>query len=276
VFGLVLAGGAWVGYRLRVRSLEARGRELELQVESRTAELRDEIGQRLRAEKALRRGEKERAVAEERNRLARELHDSVTQALYGVALYAEAVAGHLALGNTGRAAAHLDQLQDTATEALAEMRLLVFELRPPLLEEQGLQATLRARLQAVEGRAGLRTDFEGYLEERLPLDVEEGLYRIAVEALNNALKHAQAQKISVHLYQPEPTTGAVSLVVADDGKGFDPATARGRGGLGLAAMGERAAAMGGRLRVRSERGSGTRIEVVWPGEEAGSAGRQAD
>jgi signal transduction histidine kinase len=114
------------------------------------------------------------AVVEERQRLARELHDSVTQALYGVTLYSEAAAGHLALGHMDRAAEHLQELQGTAQEALAEMRLLIFELRPPILEELGLVATLQARLKAVEGRAGLRTEFKTNLEERLPPDVEEG------------------------------------------------------------------------------------------------------
>ncbi len=106
--------------------------ELQQQVEERTAELQNEVDQRIQAEEALRQRERESAVAEERNRLARELHDSVTQALYGVTLYSEAAAGHLALGDDERAAEHLSELQDTAQEALAEMRLLVFELRPPI------------------------------------------------------------------------------------------------------------------------------------------------
>jgi signal transduction histidine kinase len=266
---LTLAGGAFGGYRLRVRSLEARSYELEKQVEARTAELQRESDQRIQAEEALRQREREKAVTEERNRLARELHDSVTQALYGVTLYSQAAVGHLELGHADRVAEYLSELQDTAQEALAEMRLLVFELRPPIVEEQGLVAALQARLQAVEGRAGLGTEFKTDVEERLPLDVEEGLYRIALEALNNALKHAQAQNIKVHLRQQEPPRGAVILEVADDGTGFDPATAYARGGLGLSSMGERAAALGGRLTVWSEPGSGTRIVVVWTGDEGG-------
>jgi GAF domain-containing protein/anti-sigma regulatory factor (Ser/Thr protein kinase) len=202
------------------------------------------------------------AVMEERQRLARELHDSVTQALYGVTLYSQAAAGHLALGDADRVAEHLSELQDTAQEALAEMRLLVFELRPPILEEQGLVAALQARLQAVEGRAGVRTEFKTDVEERLPLDVEEGLYRIALEALNNALKHAQAQNIKVYLRQQEPPRGAVTLEVADDGIGFDLATARQRGGLGLSAMEERASELGATFAIESETGNGCRVVVV--------------
>jgi signal transduction histidine kinase len=206
------------------------------------------------------------AVVEERQRLARELHDSVTQALYGVTLYSEAAAGHLALGHTDRTAEHLQELQDTAQEALAEMRLLVFELRPPILEELGLAAALQARLQAVEGRAGLRTEFKTNVDQRLPPDVEEGLYRIALEALNNALKHAQARNIGVHLRQERPT---VTLEIADDGIGFDPAAASEGGGVGLSAMQERAVELGGRLTVRSAPGSGTRIAAVWTIDERG-------
>ena len=146
------------------------------------------------------------------------------------------------------------------------MRLLIFELRPPILEELGLVTALQARLQAVEGRAGLRTEFKTNLEERLPPDVEEGLYRIALEALNNALKHAQARNIKVHLRQDEHST---ILEIADDGIGFDLATARERGGMGLSAMEEREAELGGRLTVESTPGSGTRIRAVWTTDERG-------
>jgi signal transduction histidine kinase len=266
---VTLAGGVFGGYRFRVRGLERRSQALQQEVEARTTELQTEIAQRIQIEEALHRQEREQAVAEERNRLARELHDSVTQALYGVSLYAQAAEGHLALGDTGQAADHLAELQNTAQEALAEMRLLVHELRPPILEEQGLVAALQARLLAVEGRAGLKTAFTTDLEARLPLDVEEGLYRIALEALNNTLKHAQAQKILVHLHQPTPPAGAVTLEVVDDGVGFDPARAHERGGLGLQAMQERAAALGGHLTIWSKSGSGTRITVVWQNEGGG-------
>jgi signal transduction histidine kinase len=260
IVALVLVVGVAGGYRLRIRSLEARSQELEVQVEERTTELRREIAQRTQAEEALRQREREKAITEERNRLARELHDSVTQALYGVTLYSEAVAGQLALGDTDRATEHLSELQDTSQEALAEMRLLIFELRPPILEELGLVAALQARLQAVEGRAGLKTEFKTNIEGRLPSDVEEGFYRISLEALNNALKHAQANNIKVHLHKDDQR---INLEITDDGIGFDLASARVGGGMGISAMEERAADLGGRLTVDSIPGSGTRIMAIW-------------
>jgi len=255
---LVLVAGAVCGYRLRIRSLETRSRQLESKVEARTSQLRREIDQRIQAEEALRQGEREKAVSDERQRLARELHDSVTQALYGITLYSQAAAGQLSLGHADRVAEQLRELQDTSLEALAEMRLLIFELRPPVLEKEGLVTTLQARLQAVEGRVGLKTKFKVDGEIHLSHETEEGLYRIAQEALNNALKHAHARNITVDLRQAER---AVTLEVTDDGAGFDPATARERGGVGLSAMEERAVELRGHLTLKSGPGEGTRVIV---------------
>jgi GAF domain-containing protein len=200
------------------------------------------------------------ATLEERQRLARELHDSVTQALYGVTLYAEAAARLLSAGEVGLAADHLRELGDTAQEALREMRLLIFELRPPVLEEEGLLAALQARLEAVEGRAGLATAFKVEGVGRLAPKIEEGLYRIAQEALNNALKHAQAHSVTMHLCYVQHQR-SVTLEIVDDGIGFDPDAARGQGGLGLAGMEERAARLGGWLMVKSSPGDGTSVKV---------------
>jgi signal transduction histidine kinase/HAMP domain-containing protein len=198
------------------------------------------------------------AVLEERQRLARDLHDSVTQNLYGVTMYAEAAARLLLAGEINLAAEHLRELRDTSQEALREMRLLIFELRPPVLEQEGLVVALEARLEAVEGRSGLVTNFKMEVEHRLPPDVEEGLYRIAQEALNNTLKHAQAHHITVYLRQDKRT---VMLEVADDGVGFDPTIAHEQGGLGLPGMKERVARLGGRLVVKSSPGEGTSVKV---------------
>jgi nitrate/nitrite-specific signal transduction histidine kinase len=200
------------------------------------------------------------AILEERQRLARELHDSVTQALYGVTMFAEAAARLLAAGNIALATDHMNELRSTAQEALQEMRLLLFELRPPLLEEEGLVAALQIRLEAVERRSGLATELKIEGDEELSLlpKIEDGLYRITQEALNNALKHAQAKRISIRLsLDPQK----VSLEIADDGRGFDPATLRDRAGLGLRGMEERVAQLGACLKIDSQPGQGTKIKV---------------
>jgi signal transduction histidine kinase/ligand-binding sensor domain-containing protein len=201
------------------------------------------------------------AVVEERQRLARELHDSVTQALYGTTLYAEAAARQLSSGQTELASEHLRELRETAQEALREMRLLIFELRPSILESDGLVNALRARLEAVEERAGLEVRFQVKEETTVPDEIEEGLYRIAQEALNNTLKHACATSVGVYLDCNEE---AVVLEIIDDGCGFDPVTAVPGGGLGLDGMIERAAQLGGELVLDSELGVGTRVRAEVP------------
>jgi signal transduction histidine kinase len=185
----------------------------------------------------------------------------VTQALYGTTLYAEAAARQLATGQAELASEHLRELRETAQEALREMRLLIFELRPSVLESDGLVNALRVRLEAVEERAGLEVGFHVEGEAVLPTTIEEGLYRIAQEALNNALKHACAQRVNVSLAQ---TAEAVILEIVDDGCGFDPARAIPAGGLGLDGIIERAAQMGGELALDSAPGKGTRIRVLVP------------
>jgi signal transduction histidine kinase len=248
--------------------VEARSRALERQVAERTAELsqanvilEQQIAERKRMEEVLAQEQASAAVVAERNRLARELHDSATQSLYAVTLYADAATRLLSSGQIDPAAENLLKLRGTAKEALGEMRMLIFELRPPILVEQGLAAALRARLEAVEGRAGLKTEFHAEGEGRLPPQVEEGLYRIAVEALNNALRHAQAPCISLSLcFEPKATR----LEVTDDGIGFDPTAARNASGLGLRGMAERAEQLGGTLTVDSSPGTGTRVAVAVP------------
>ena len=199
-----------------------------------------------------------RAVLEERQRLARDLHDSVTQALYGVTLYAEAGARIAATGDSATVVSHLRELQEMAQAALQEMRLLIFELRPPVLEEAGLRAALQTRLEGVEGRSNLHTEFIVEETSSLPAAVDQALYRIAQESLNNVLKHARARSVTVKLRQEVQT---VILEITDDGIGFDPAVAREQGGLGLLGIAERVAQIGGRLTLRSAPGAGTQVRV---------------
>ncbi len=198
------------------------------------------------------------AVLEERNRLARDLHDSVTQAMYSVTLYAEAASRLLASGNVELATEHVGELRATSQQALREMRSLIFELRPPVLEKEGLVAALQARLEAVEIRAGIAAELAADGVGDIPERVESGLYWIAREALNNALKHARAGTVRVGISrQPD----SIMLEVADDGEGFDLEAVRDHHGLGLKGMEERAASIGGRLAVSSAPGRGTTIRA---------------
>jgi len=201
------------------------------------------------------------AVLEDRQRLAHELHDSVTQSLYGVTMYSEAASRLLDADQADKAKGLMHDLQKAALEALREMRLLVFELRPPALEKKGLAGALQARLAAVEGRAGVKAEFLTAGPISLPGAIEKALYGIAQESLNNILKHAEATRISVELRQSETSA---SLEIADNGLGFDTAVARQRGGLGLLGLEERAAAIGGLLFIDSHPGSGTLIRVEVP------------
>lgn len=200
------------------------------------------------------------AVLEERQRLARDLHDSVTQSLYSVTLYANAAALALAADKREVAAGYLGELQETALEGMRDMRLLIFQLHPPVLEAEGLAAALQARLAAVEERAGLQTQFRVEEERRLPIAIEEDLYWIAQEALNNVRKHAAARHVTVHLHF---TPSSIRLEVVDDGVGFDPQAVRaeGRGTGGLRSIAERAARLGARLHYASTPGQGTQLSV---------------
>ena len=200
------------------------------------------------------------AVLEERQRLSRELHDSVTQALYGISLYTEAAARALAAGNSEPVAENLQEIRDTTQEALGEMRLLLFELRPPLLQEHGLASALRARLQTVEARSGLVTDFVAEGEDRLAPDSEQELYRVAQEALNNVLKHAHAAHVRLRL---SVATACAALEIRDDGVGFEPSFLS-TGGFGLRGMRERVERLGGELRIESAPGAGACVHVEVP------------
>ena len=201
------------------------------------------------------------AAMEERNRLAQELHDSVTQSLYSLTLYAEAAARLLEAGEPAKAARHLRELGDTAREALQEMRLLIFELKPLDLKKAELAEAIRSRLDAVESRVGLKTDLRVVGEAVIGNPLKLELYHVAREALNNVLKHACASRVSVVLTL---SPGEAAVEVDDDGRGFDPGAGRASGGLGLAGMEERAARVGGKLTVHSRPGGGTKVSFRAP------------
>lgn len=202
------------------------------------------------------------AVLEERNRLARELHDSVTQQLFSMTLTAQAARAHLEK-NPQRAAQQLERLQETATAALAEMRALIFQLRPPALRDQGLVAALQQHAAMLAHRESLRIELNVTGDERMARGIEQPLYRIVQEALNNVIKHAQADQVSVGL---EFGVDRVRLRVRDDGQGFDPDAPPSPSGrhLGVISMRERAAEIGGTMEILSSIGGGTEVVVTVP------------
>jgi signal transduction histidine kinase len=252
-----------------IRQLETARSEAEVarrKSEELLAELQQEVDQRLQVEEALRISEMEKAVTEERSRLARELHDSVTQSLYSLTLFTEAARQTAEDAGYERIERQIGQIGRIGLQALKEMRLLVYELRPPELKQEGLVSALRQRLEAVEGRAGVEARVIVDVDEfgRLPRSVELGLYRIAQEALNNALKHAAATSVVVRLRKAD---GRVELEVVDDGLGFQPEAVRDRGGMGLESICQRAEGLGGTATIRSAPGEGTSVKVTVDLEE---------
>ena len=155
---------------------------------------------------------------------------------------------------------YLTRTGQVVQQALKEMRLLVYQLRPPELKEKGLIGSLQQRLDTVEKRAGVeaRLLMDDLIE--LPVEVEEHLYRIAQEALNNSLKHAQAGQVKVYL---RVLKNQSMLEIIDDGQGFDPNSLDDQGGLGLITMRERAEEIGGLFMIDSEIGRGTSVKVRW-------------
>ena len=204
----------------------------------------------------------ELATAKERNRLARELHDSVAQTLYGLTLQAEAASRKLNQGQTDEVGNYLREIRESAQQTLQETRLLIFELRPPILEQEGLASALRARLESVESRSGLKTQIDLQELGRFPSGIESGLYGISNEVLNNILKHSHASEVTVSLAK-QP--GKIVLAISDNGVGFDLASAEHHGGLGLRGMRERAEQIGGDLQVKSGK-NGTQVSVEVPYE----------
>jgi signal transduction histidine kinase len=204
---------------------------------------------------------RELSIVAERNRIARELHDAVTQKLFSLRLTAEA-ASALVERDPSRAAAELSVVRRLAAEAADELRAIVVGLRPADLAGDGLDLALRKQAELLDRVHGARVRFTGDQVPRLTAAREEAAYRIAQEALHNALRHADARAVHVALAS---RNGTVVLEVGDDGKGFDPAGAgQSARRLGLASMRERARAVGGRLDITSGPGAGTTVRLEVP------------
>jgi signal transduction histidine kinase len=204
------------------------------------------------------------AAVLERQRLARDLHDSVSQALFSMTLHARAAQRHLAAAGvteTEPAAVEVARLHELTQGALAEMRALIFELRPGALAEEGLAAALTKQAAALTAREQVPVVVHAPDNPvDLPPEVAEHLYRLTLEALHNALKHAQASQLDVTVRVEDHH---LLVAVDDDGVGFDPSQPH-PGHLGLHTMSDRARAIGAELRVKSHIGAGTRITVRVP------------
>ncbi|MER7938875.1 MULTISPECIES: GAF domain-containing sensor histidine kinase [unclassified Streptomyces] len=205
---------------------------------------------------------RELTIAEERSRLAHELHDAVSQKLFSLRLTAQAAAA-LVDRDPSRAKGELQQVAALAAEATEELRAAVVELRPAALDEDGLLATLRTQIQVLDRAHDARVTFAAGGFRALPAAQEEALLRVAQEALHNALRHSGAEHVDVTVNR---RGGGAVLRVTDDGGGFDPHLTRRAGRhLGLVSMRDRASGVGGTLTVESAPGKGTTIEMEVPG-----------
>lgn len=202
---------------------------------------------------------RELSILSERNRLALELHDVVSQKLFSVMLTAEAAAGQMDRDLVATRA-QLERLRDLTREALDELRTLIFGLRPPELERDGLEGTLRKEVEMLARTHGADIDLKvdtGFASNGDDCDV--AVLRIAQEALNNAVRHARAEHVTVRLSRHD---GKLVVEVSDDGIGFDPQSPDVRSRhLGLTSMEERARESGGRLRIKSGPGTGTTVRI---------------
>ena len=192
----------------------------------------------------------------ERLRLARELHDSVTQSLYSINLYTDAAKAALESGKIEKASANLEELHKLALDATRELRLLIYDLRPVELEELGLLGAIRARLAAVETRCGIDSEFEVRGEGSLDPKIENELYQVTQEILNNISKHAAATRVKILL---EFLSDGFRMVIQDDGIGFDPNTVT--YGVGLRTIQERIHLLGGSCQITSSLNQGTILTI---------------
>jgi signal transduction histidine kinase len=251
IFGAKALGVLMLGYPLGVDP-EAEERKFVEAVADQTALVIENARLYQRASSA--------AALEERQRLARELHDSVSQALYGIALGARTARRRLGEEAGASITEPLDYVLSLAEAGLTEMRALIFELRPESLATEGLVAAIGRQVAATQARYGVEVTAELCDEPDVSLDIKEALYRIAQESMHNTVKHARATRVTVGL---ECDDTELELFVQDNGQGFDP-SGEFPGHLGLRSMKERVRDIGGNLEIDSEPGRGTRINVRVP------------
>jgi NarL family two-component system sensor histidine kinase LiaS len=241
---MLVAAGALVIYRLRVRNIESYNRDLKRQVEERTQEIETLFEQT-----------KELAIIEERNRLARDLHDSAKQKAFAALAQLGAVRGMMTR-ESGIAKSHLNEVEDLVYEVIQELTFLIQEMYPMALKEKGFITILREYLYEWESRNDIHVSLTVAQERRLPLEIEQALYRITQESLANIARHSHASQVSIELnYNGD----SVDMILSDNGCGFNldqkPA------GVGLRTMRERAVMIGGNIEIVSSPGNGTQIRV---------------
>lgn len=226
------------------------------QLEADTAQLRELVEKNARLSQQARR----LAALEERHRLARDLHDGIKQNLFGVNLAASA-ALNLLEADLEAARAKIQEARDHNRQAQAEMQALLNELRPVGVDQRGLAAALTDYLDTFEQRQGIKVDWQAVPDVLLPPTYEQALFRIAQEALTNVARHAQAAHVSVELGATDET---ITLRIADDGRGFDPAAVEPGATMGLLGMRERMTELGGKLGIDSTPGAGTQLTASLP------------
>jgi PAS domain S-box-containing protein len=246
----------------RVRWVMERGRQVIVGAERWLDGIILDVTAQHEAEQALLESMARQATLEERGRIARDLHDSVSQALFSISLHARAA--QLAAGRQGTADGpvhrSIGELLALSNGALAEMRALIFELRPGALQQEGLTSALRKHAAAIASREELDVTVSGPAHVVLGQQLEETLYRVVQEALHNAVKHAEPSVVTVTISERECS---LHIEICDDGIGFD-IDAPTEGSYGLANMRERAEAAGGSLQVRTRPGTGTTVAVDTP------------
>jgi NarL family two-component system sensor histidine kinase YdfH len=199
-------------------------------------------------------------LANERQRMARELHDTLAQGLAGLVLQLEAIDSHLSRGNTTKAQTITQQAMDRARSTLADARRAIDDLRSSDLVEIDLETAVRAEADRFTGASGIPCELAIALPPAVPADVSECARRVVTEALTNIARYAQARRASVAL---RPIDEALIIEVRDDGVGFDPAQI-GAGHYGLIGLRERVRLIGGTLNIESAPGQGTTLKVQLP------------
>jgi signal transduction histidine kinase len=245
-----------------VRSL----RTFEFHRQQRLVEAQQRVQQEIARQNEMRQEFLHRVVdaqEEERTRIARELHDQLGQMLTGLAIGLRGA--QTSINDPPLLTTQLSQLEETATEALGDMRSLVNELRPALLDDMGLAAAMRHYVNKFSKLTGIQTNLEiSPAKSRLSANLETILFRITQEALTNVARHARASQIWVKLCS-QPT--GITLEIKDGGIGFSPATAgnpKNHHGWGLVGIQERVSLVKGELQIESRPGAGTRVEVIVP------------